>query len=335
MERRVTLRDIAEKAGVHLSTVSLALRNHPRISEKTRVRIQNLARELEYVPDASMSALASYRNSIRPHEVRTGLAYLSDWTSAKPFGAMVYDRARERAEERGYNLIEFNVGDGNSSLKHLQSIWWNTGLKGVLIGPFVESTSLDADWSRWPVVAYGYSVVRPSFNRVTVNHFQDMKLHLEVLAEKGYERIGLCLPMSLEARTGGQLRAAYMLFQDGRDGEAIPILDGAGCDDPDLLNEWAREASLDAVIGYREHFDSLVDFGWQIPDQLGFSLLTKRSYEQETESISGFDTKADLLARHSVDFLISLVHEQAYGVLDSPRVYMVSGEYRSAQTTRS
>jgi len=39
-ERRVTLADIARKAGVHVTTVSLAMRNHPRLPEKTRQRIQ-------------------------------------------------------------------------------------------------------------------------------------------------------------------------------------------------------------------------------------------------------------------------------------------------------
>ena len=39
-ERRVTLSDIAKKAGVHVTTVSLAMRNHPRLPETTRQRIQ-------------------------------------------------------------------------------------------------------------------------------------------------------------------------------------------------------------------------------------------------------------------------------------------------------
>ena len=33
--RRVTLADIAKQANVHVTTVSLALRNHPRLPEKT------------------------------------------------------------------------------------------------------------------------------------------------------------------------------------------------------------------------------------------------------------------------------------------------------------
>jgi DNA-binding LacI/PurR family transcriptional regulator len=46
----VTMKDIAERTGVSVSTVSLALAGHPRISEETRVRIARLARELGYRP---------------------------------------------------------------------------------------------------------------------------------------------------------------------------------------------------------------------------------------------------------------------------------------------
>ena len=44
---RVTLADIAAKAGVHVTTVSLALRNSPRLPVATRERIRKLAEQLE------------------------------------------------------------------------------------------------------------------------------------------------------------------------------------------------------------------------------------------------------------------------------------------------
>ena len=38
MERRPTMTDVAERAGVSQATVSLALRDHPRIPAATRAR---------------------------------------------------------------------------------------------------------------------------------------------------------------------------------------------------------------------------------------------------------------------------------------------------------
>ena len=46
-----TVRQLAELAGVSRTTISLALRNHPSISLKTRERIQQLADEHGYTSD--------------------------------------------------------------------------------------------------------------------------------------------------------------------------------------------------------------------------------------------------------------------------------------------
>lgn len=46
-----TIKDIAQKAGVSVSTASRALNHNPRISEKTRQRIATIAKELGYQPN--------------------------------------------------------------------------------------------------------------------------------------------------------------------------------------------------------------------------------------------------------------------------------------------
>ncbi|WP_415909533.1 LacI family DNA-binding transcriptional regulator [Oleiharenicola sp. Vm1] len=48
MPLETTLEDVAKRAGVHRSTVSLALRNSPRIRPEVRARIQQIAHEMHY-----------------------------------------------------------------------------------------------------------------------------------------------------------------------------------------------------------------------------------------------------------------------------------------------
>lgn len=45
----VTIRDVAERAGVAVSTVSRVLNGLDRVSEETRRRVEQAARELSYV----------------------------------------------------------------------------------------------------------------------------------------------------------------------------------------------------------------------------------------------------------------------------------------------
>src|SRR5690606_10532562 len=55
----VTQQMIADAVGVHLSTVSLALRNDPRLPEETRARIRAVAQKLGYAPNPLVSLLMS------------------------------------------------------------------------------------------------------------------------------------------------------------------------------------------------------------------------------------------------------------------------------------
>src|SRR3954469_21892860 len=58
--RRVTIKDVAKIAGVHFTTVSLALRNHPSIPPSTRERVQQAALRIGYSPDPVFAALTHF-----------------------------------------------------------------------------------------------------------------------------------------------------------------------------------------------------------------------------------------------------------------------------------
>jgi Transcriptional regulators len=335
MQKRVTLRQIAARAGVHLSTVSLAMRDDPKLPPKTRERIRALARKMGYVPDPALNALCAYRNAQRPRAVQSGLAYLTDMPHGNRFSDEVYAHARAQAARLGYNLIEYNLRSEGASLNRFRTIWWNSGLRGVLIGPFVGPTVLEGPWDRWPVVAYGYSVTTPQFNRAVLHHFQNMLLHLQTLRDLGYKRIGLCLLPGLDSRTEGQLRAAYLLDCDNHPLKSPPTVLTEDNITAERLDRWVTEERLDVVIGYREHHDMLVARGWKIPEKLGFSLLTLRNYELPGGGrLAGFDSRAELLAENAVNFLVSLLHEHVYGLSHPPRYYMISGEFVPGNSLR-
>jgi LacI family transcriptional regulator len=59
---KVTLSDVAKVAGVSLSTASKALSGHDRVSEETRQRIRDVARRLDFHPDALAQSFAQGRS---------------------------------------------------------------------------------------------------------------------------------------------------------------------------------------------------------------------------------------------------------------------------------
>jgi len=59
---RVTIKNIAEKAGVSHATVSRALRDQPLVTPKTTTRIKQIATDLDYVPSALARSLKNGRS---------------------------------------------------------------------------------------------------------------------------------------------------------------------------------------------------------------------------------------------------------------------------------
>ncbi|MFH0965549.1 MAG: LacI family DNA-binding transcriptional regulator [Planctomycetota bacterium] len=101
---KVTVRELAGLAGVSAATVSRALRDHPRISVRTRTRIQNLARRIGYRPNALARALSRGRvESIGFIIGRCRDPYL---TLTNFYGPCL-SAVSAAVEEANYNLVVF------------------------------------------------------------------------------------------------------------------------------------------------------------------------------------------------------------------------------------
>jgi len=61
---RVKLKDIAEKTGYDVSTISRALRDDPRVKEDTKKKIKEIAKKLNYIPDISAKILSGGKSGI-------------------------------------------------------------------------------------------------------------------------------------------------------------------------------------------------------------------------------------------------------------------------------
>jgi LacI family transcriptional regulator len=92
----VKLKDIAERAGVSIMTVSKALRDSKDIAPGTRTRLKRIAEEMGYVPDLSAQLMRSGR---------TRLFGLIISAAANPIYARVMMAIEERAHELGYDLV--------------------------------------------------------------------------------------------------------------------------------------------------------------------------------------------------------------------------------------
>ncbi|MGA3266229.1 MAG: LacI family DNA-binding transcriptional regulator [Verrucomicrobiota bacterium] len=92
----VRLKDIAQRIGVSVMTVSKALRDEPDVSAATRERIRALARQLGYVPDSTAQGLRTRTTKL------FGVAIPS---ITNPIFARTFYALEERAHEYGYDIL--------------------------------------------------------------------------------------------------------------------------------------------------------------------------------------------------------------------------------------
>jgi LacI family transcriptional regulator, galactose operon repressor len=92
----IRLKDIAQRAGLSIMTVSKALRDEPDVSATTKTRIKLLAQQMGYVPDSTAQGLRTRRTKL------FGLV-LSSMTN--PIYSRIVLAVEGRAYELGYDVV--------------------------------------------------------------------------------------------------------------------------------------------------------------------------------------------------------------------------------------
>ncbi len=213
-EKRPTLRVIAREVGVTHATVSMALRNHPSISAKTRRRVQRIAEKLGYRPDPEVAKLMHHLRLKHKPRFKSTIAALTSIPEQleQPYAAALRRGAQRAAEALGYGFSLFQIEGSDKRNTSLQRMLRSRGIEGVLILPMkgpVKLTDL-LDWSCFSVVVATYGVLAPQFHRVIPDQFDNTRLICNQLASNGHRRIGLIAAARTDASVGQRFSAAVV-----------------------------------------------------------------------------------------------------------------------------
>lgn len=320
--RRITLYDIAAALGVSHTTVSMALRGSPRISEATRKRVQAKAEEMEYRPDPMLSALSSYRLTTRKKAPQAALAWINPFRipaqlrKSREFD-LYWQGAKETAGRMGYQLEEFNTAD--LSFERMNSIFKTRSIQGILLaalcGPGFEDPGADRQsfpWQDYAVVRFGRSSDFPQAHYVTSAQTTNGILAFQTMRERGYSRIGFVGKYSPQ-----RIFSAGVVFAQ----EAIPpneIVPRLYLSDTDsdesqqkTLAQWLQAHQPDAVLTSRPNLpELLLKLGYRIPGDIALATTSVH----DTPIDAGIDQNPMDIGRAATRTLISLINENAPGI---------------------
>jgi LacI family transcriptional regulator len=158
MKGYITLRDIAEQAGVSVNSVSRALKDREDIGPETRKKIKRIAQELGYIPHAAASSLRSGASkSIGVIVTRIDNAFFS----------RILQGVSDCVSERGYTVITVSSNEDVEAERRAITLLTSYRISGMLIVP---ANDLKSDLDYASIQAPHIEIVRPGGPR-TGNYF--------------------------------------------------------------------------------------------------------------------------------------------------------------------
>ena len=131
----VTLKKISEVLGLSISTVSRALKDHPDISQQTKLKVRELANTLDYEPNANAINLRTRNNHI------FGLMIPSANNS---FYNSFLSALEDDCRKNGYSLIIMQSGDDPEVEKSILRLYRQNRVAGIFACISPETKELDA-----------------------------------------------------------------------------------------------------------------------------------------------------------------------------------------------
>lgn len=343
-KKRVTMRKIAEVAGVHQTTVSLALRNRPSLPEATRKRIQAIAEQMGYRPDPVLEALNAYRllNRGEKSETKTfSIAYLTDYSTPdgwKQHAGHVRYRAGVigRAEELGYHFEDFWLDRKSMSAQRIARLLHTRNIQGVIVSPLHTDFVLDMPWEYCSWVAMTSSLASPQMHTIRNDHVEAVRVAYSSLRARGYRRIGLALDIYSDKR----VRCLWSTGYWGEDGglrakERIPIYRPECCE-PRSFAQWLAKARPDAILSITPHIEEILVWlkqaGWRVPEDIGVASLNCMA--QDEGRISGVMQRAERIGATAVEVLSGLIRRNETGLPLCPQATLIDSTWAAGKTTK-
>ncbi len=337
--RRVTQQDVADAVGVSRSAVSMAFKNHPRISPEVRRRICATAERMGYLPDPMLVSLAAYRKKKRPSVFHGTLAWLVGepaWNQVQQFGEF-YEGAQKTARRHGFQLEVFDWASiaAENQQGRMASVLRARNVTGILVAPQPKMNTklLDFPWMDFAAVAMGYTLSAPRLHVVAAAQFHAVTECMRRLKETGHKRIGFLLSREHVERTQLQYLGAWMASQEivGLGGQ-IPSALMEKDHKPGPFREWMERYQPDAIVSGEYLPSHLRQLGWRVPEDVS---VVCPNLPDEKKGISGIWEVPRNSGAAAADLLVSLIHRGERGIPDTPQTVLVEGRWMEGTTLRA
>jgi LacI family transcriptional regulator len=295
----VTLKDIAERVGKSVPTVSRALANFPDISAETREEIRRVAQEMGYVPNITARNLQKQRTDT----ISLILPVANHLKISDPFFSEFLSSVVETATKSSFSLILISSDQQNEHETYLRLIR-NSQVDGfIVMRTRLQDNRIDLLRSqKIPFIAFGRVAGENDFPFVDNDDELGIRLVVDHLVELGHRRIGFIAEPTLFTKSYYRLQG----YLQGLRAHGLTY-------DPDLIVEASfrqpsGKASAEILLSRPEPPTAIVASN----DLLALGALSA-AQEHELDvgsdiSITGYD---DILLAEYANPPLTTVHQPA------------------------
>ncbi len=177
-----TIKDVANLAGVHPSTVSRVINDDSRISEKTKNKVLLIIKKLGYTPNAIARGLKTKRT-------HTLGMLIPDITN--PFFAEIARGVEDAANKNNFNVILCNTDDKLKKERTYLEILRGKRVDGLILGTahIRDKSILELEKKKFPYILLSRNIEGLDKNCVIVDDVVGGIIVTEYLIKLGHRRI--------------------------------------------------------------------------------------------------------------------------------------------------
>lgn len=343
------MEDVARAVGVHATTVSMALRSHPSIPERTRERILAEAHRIGYVRDPLLDAFNFHRLRKLAAKEAPSVAFVVDANASSyffgvPYHPGVYEGIRAAAETHHLRVEVFPLGGKDMTARRLNTILTSRGVQGILLSTFTLSTrAIELDWDHFAAVKIESHHLLPQIDVVSNDQTQVVRHCMRRLRELGYRRIGLATGLEDENRLIDNFSSGVLVEQATLPAdECVPPLLFERTTLPRIAQQvvaWVRDQRVDCIISnwpelilgtpWDGQGTTLATTTLRIPQDVAFASLDVPS---NATHVGGIVQNHRLVGQRAMERLSVLVRTHHKGAPANPSATYVPGFFREGPT---
>lgn len=311
----VTIKEVAELAGVSPATVSRVLHNNNRISLKTRDKVRQAMAELGYIPNAAARSLAGKT----PRTLGLVLPNNSEELFKNPFFINAMRGLSVYAQEHGYFLLYSFSQDEDEEIQFIEKYIRSGWVSGIVLLTARENDRC-VDYlqaAQFPFVIIGRPEDPARTLWVDNDNFHAMYQVVNHLLDKGYRRIGFIGgPASFRVTKDRLLGYRQALISRG-----VPVEDSLIFQGEDFSEDQGRLGGV--TLLERGEVDAFA----ATDDQLAFGVLgelKRRGLEDigvsgfnntprgvyQSPTLTSVDVNADLLGSRAAELIIAALEQE-------------------------